>query len=300
MTEDEVRAAAERLVQFHERFAPLFGKVQAQDHAFTYVKGLMVCPDRKGIEPIALCVGDGQVSLGDTRSSSISPPGVTTTMQAGDPGRLRRRTGPHRRPEPDRRRRGGRREWLRQEGRAQRRRGPATQRPVGQGGQLPGRHVFLVGVTPGGSAAVGSSTLPTCPRVGARETRPGLRPVPDRGEGPHPRDGGLPDQARDRRGLDPAGAQQPEPCPWIGSRPTRSTARTAGSSTRWKGWPCGTSSRSRDDDDGLGRGPGVVCPASTTTNPISVSRERTSGRSSRWRKAATGGRSQRSAGIARS
>src|SRR6185312_1332096 len=62
MTEDEVRAAAERLVQFHERFAPLFGKAQAQDHAYTYVKGLMVCPERKGIEPIALSVGDGQVS----------------------------------------------------------------------------------------------------------------------------------------------------------------------------------------------------------------------------------------------
>lgn len=62
MTEDEVRAAAERLVQFHERFAPLFGKEQAQDHASTYVKGLMVCPERKSIEPIALNVGGGQVS----------------------------------------------------------------------------------------------------------------------------------------------------------------------------------------------------------------------------------------------
>jgi SRSO17 transposase len=62
MTEDEVRAAADRLVQFHERFAPLFGKEQAQDHAYTYVKGLMVCPERKSIEPIALSVGDGQVS----------------------------------------------------------------------------------------------------------------------------------------------------------------------------------------------------------------------------------------------
>jgi SRSO17 transposase len=62
MTEDEVRAAAERLVQFHERFASLFGKEQAQDHAYTYVKGLMVCPERKSIEPIALNVGDGQVS----------------------------------------------------------------------------------------------------------------------------------------------------------------------------------------------------------------------------------------------
>src|SRR5512146_1516776 len=62
MTEDEVRAAAERLVQFHERFAPWFGKEQAQDHAYTYVKGLMVCPERKSVEPIALNVGDGQVS----------------------------------------------------------------------------------------------------------------------------------------------------------------------------------------------------------------------------------------------
>jgi SRSO17 transposase len=62
MTEDEVRAAAEQLVRFHERFAPLFGKEQAQDHAYTYIKGLMVCPERKSIEPIALNVGDGQVS----------------------------------------------------------------------------------------------------------------------------------------------------------------------------------------------------------------------------------------------
>jgi SRSO17 transposase len=62
MTQDEVRAAAERLVDFHLRFAPLFGKEQAQGHAYTYVKGLMVCPERKSIEPIALNVGDGQVS----------------------------------------------------------------------------------------------------------------------------------------------------------------------------------------------------------------------------------------------
>jgi SRSO17 transposase len=62
MTKDDVRAAADRLIQFHDRFAPLFGKEQAQDHAYTYVKGLMVCPERKSIEPIALNVGDGQVS----------------------------------------------------------------------------------------------------------------------------------------------------------------------------------------------------------------------------------------------
>jgi SRSO17 transposase len=62
MTADDVRAAAEQLVDFHERFAPLFGKEQAQDHAYDYLKGLMVCPERKSIEPIALLVGHGDAS----------------------------------------------------------------------------------------------------------------------------------------------------------------------------------------------------------------------------------------------
>ncbi len=62
MTPDDVRAAAEQLVDFHERFAPLFGKEQAQLHACDYLKGLMVCPERKSIEPIALTVGHGDVS----------------------------------------------------------------------------------------------------------------------------------------------------------------------------------------------------------------------------------------------
>jgi SRSO17 transposase len=62
MTPDDVRAAAEQLVDFHERFAPLFGKAQAQDHAYDYIRGLMVCPERKSIEPIALLVGHGDVS----------------------------------------------------------------------------------------------------------------------------------------------------------------------------------------------------------------------------------------------
>jgi hypothetical protein len=49
MTPDDVRTAAEQLVQFHERFAPLFGKEQAQDDAYDYVKGLMSCPERRSI-----------------------------------------------------------------------------------------------------------------------------------------------------------------------------------------------------------------------------------------------------------
>ena len=62
MTPEDVRAAAERLTQFHERFAPLFGKDEAQNHAYVYVKGLMTCPERKSVEPIALLVGDCRVS----------------------------------------------------------------------------------------------------------------------------------------------------------------------------------------------------------------------------------------------
>jgi SRSO17 transposase len=62
MTSDDVRATAEQLVHFHDRFAPLFGKAQAQDHAYDYIKGLMVCAERKSIEPIALLVGRGDVS----------------------------------------------------------------------------------------------------------------------------------------------------------------------------------------------------------------------------------------------
>jgi SRSO17 transposase len=62
MTPDDVRAAAERLVPFHRRFAPLFGTEPAPDHASTSLQGLMCCPERKRLEPIARCTGTGQVS----------------------------------------------------------------------------------------------------------------------------------------------------------------------------------------------------------------------------------------------
>jgi SRSO17 transposase len=45
------------LIDLHERFAPLFGKERAQGHTYDYLKGLMVCPERKSIEPIAVLVG---------------------------------------------------------------------------------------------------------------------------------------------------------------------------------------------------------------------------------------------------
>ena len=62
MTQDDVRAAADQLILFHDRFAPLFGKEPAQLHAYDCLKGLMTCPERKSIEPIALNVGHGDVS----------------------------------------------------------------------------------------------------------------------------------------------------------------------------------------------------------------------------------------------
>jgi hypothetical protein len=77
MTPDDVRAAAEQLVDFHERFAPLFGKEQAQDHAYDYLKGLMVCPERKSVEPIALLFATATSRA--CKSSSGPHLGRTTT-----------------------------------------------------------------------------------------------------------------------------------------------------------------------------------------------------------------------------
>ena len=157
MTKDEVRAAAERLVEFHERFAPLFGKEQAQDHAYTYVKGLMVCPERKSIEPIALNVGNGKVSALQ-KFVNIAPwdhDDVQAEVQAVFADEL----VPTAADSPVGCRGDRRRERLLQEGRSQCRRGAAAQRPARQGRQLPGRGL------PGGRhprrrGAVGSPALP--------------------------------------------------------------------------------------------------------------------------------------------
>ncbi len=54
MTRDEVRAAARRVTRWHERFGPLFGRREAEEHSRVYVKGLMSDQPRKSIEPIAL------------------------------------------------------------------------------------------------------------------------------------------------------------------------------------------------------------------------------------------------------
>ncbi|HEV3338885.1 MAG TPA: IS701 family transposase [Pirellulales bacterium] len=61
MTPHEVRAAACHLAELHQRFAPLFGYQPAQDHALTYLRGLLLHEGRKNTEAIALVFGEGKV-----------------------------------------------------------------------------------------------------------------------------------------------------------------------------------------------------------------------------------------------
>ena len=237
MTPDDVRAAAEQLVDFHERFAPLFGKEQAQDHAYDYLKGLMVCPERKSIEPIALIVGHGDVS--GLQKFVNAAPWHYDDVQAEAQAALRRRAGPLGRRLARRGRRGRRRDGLRQEGHALRRRGPAAQRPARQGGQLPGRGLPGRG-DPGRVGAAGPPALPARGLVRADAARP-----QDRRAEAH-----IPEAVTFRtkpriaaeliRDVAVLGGGA-----WTGSRPTRSTARAGDSSTSSSGWNSGTSSRCR-------------------------------------------------------
>ena len=57
MTASEVRAAAGALVHLHQRFAPLFGRKEAQAQSRVYLQGLLCAPGRKSAEPMALTFG---------------------------------------------------------------------------------------------------------------------------------------------------------------------------------------------------------------------------------------------------
>ena len=58
MTTDELRAAAGELVHLHERFAPLFGRKEPRSQALIYLHGLLLAPGRKSAEPMALVFGE--------------------------------------------------------------------------------------------------------------------------------------------------------------------------------------------------------------------------------------------------
>lgn len=61
MIKEDLRACAKELVGFHERFAPCFGRIECQGHAFHYLQGLLLAPDRKSVEPMALQFAGGNV-----------------------------------------------------------------------------------------------------------------------------------------------------------------------------------------------------------------------------------------------
>jgi SRSO17 transposase len=78
MTRDEVRAAAKRVSQWHERFAPLFGRKEAQAHSRVYLKGLMSNQKRKSIEPIALQFARGPNGAAATQNEVVALQGFIT------------------------------------------------------------------------------------------------------------------------------------------------------------------------------------------------------------------------------
>lgn len=57
MTTSEVRAAARELVHLHQRFAPLFGRKEARAQSLIYLHGLLMAQGRKSAEPMALAFG---------------------------------------------------------------------------------------------------------------------------------------------------------------------------------------------------------------------------------------------------
>jgi SRSO17 transposase len=58
MTSNELRAAAGELVRLHQRFAPLFGRKEPRSQSLIYLQGLLLAPGRKSAEPMALIFGE--------------------------------------------------------------------------------------------------------------------------------------------------------------------------------------------------------------------------------------------------
>ena len=86
MTRDEVRAAGRRVVQWHQRFAGLFGRREAREHSLVYLKGLLSQQPRKSVEPIALRFARGREG---------GPPAQKNAEERGQ-ALNRRRTGSRR------------------------------------------------------------------------------------------------------------------------------------------------------------------------------------------------------------
>jgi SRSO17 transposase len=78
MTRDELRAAARNLARWHERFAALFGRKEAQGHSRVYLKGLLSDQPRKSIEPIALQFARARDGSAATQNEVVALQGFIT------------------------------------------------------------------------------------------------------------------------------------------------------------------------------------------------------------------------------
>ena len=69
MTTSELRAAAGQLTYLHQRFAPLFGRKEARAQSLVYLNGLLLGQGRKSAEPMALVFG--QPAEGDLGQNQV-------------------------------------------------------------------------------------------------------------------------------------------------------------------------------------------------------------------------------------
>ena len=86
MTRDEVRAAAARVVRYHRRFEGLFGRREARGHSLLYLKGLLSDEDRKSVEPMALQFARSRGGGPATQNEVVAMQGFITNSpwEAGD------------------------------------------------------------------------------------------------------------------------------------------------------------------------------------------------------------------------
>src|SRR3974377_1754126 len=86
MTREEVRAAARRVVQWHQRYSGLFGRKEPQGHSLVYLKGLMSDQKRKRVEPIALQFARGRNGTAATQREVVAMQEFLTRSpwEAGD------------------------------------------------------------------------------------------------------------------------------------------------------------------------------------------------------------------------
>jgi SRSO17 transposase len=78
MTRDEVRAAAKRVVQWHQRFGGLFGRKEPRKHSLIYLQGLMSEQKRKSVEPIALQFARRRDGAAATQNEVVAMQGFLT------------------------------------------------------------------------------------------------------------------------------------------------------------------------------------------------------------------------------